>query len=48
LQMAVAESGAPSLVCFGKDGLPQAGLGVHPDGRPWHKPGPPKGPRKNH
>jgi len=35
LQMAVAGSGAPSLVFFHADGQAPAGIGIHADGRPW-------------
>ena len=38
VQMAVALSGAPSLVFIHKDGQMSAGVGIHADGEPWSKP----------
>lgn len=38
VQMAVARSGAPSLVFIHKDGQMPAGLGIHANGEAWRKP----------
>lgn len=35
IHMAVADSGAPSLIFIHQDGTMPSGLGVHADGRPW-------------
>jgi hypothetical protein len=39
MQMAIAASGAPSLVFFDAGGEAPAGIGIHPDGRPWLRSG---------